>query len=112
MTTEFHQMITCPKCRYELTIETDSGRWMRDHPRLDSRSEGFVLTNCDHIVLRFKNDRTGKDVQTMMVVEIKEHGKELGDCQAEIFHFFNQAIRWTAGLYPWSQFAGKRIKLL
>ena len=112
MTKEFNQKIICPFCRNEITVESDHDRWMRKHELLDSVKEGIVLTNCDHIILRYKRPWSDRDVQTKMIVEIKTHGRELDQPQAEIFSFLNQSIRWTAGLYPYSKIAGKRVHLL
>ena len=73
MTVEFRQYIDCPNCHERITAETAFCRWMREQKELDSQSSGVVRADCDHIVHRYRLPMYSKDVQAMMIVEVKTH---------------------------------------
>jgi hypothetical protein len=110
MTNYFEQKITCPFCRNEITLEDDHNRWMREQELLDSWKHGFVLTNCDHIIVRWKRPWVERLVQTMMIVEVKTYGKRPDKCQEEILGFFSDTMPEVT--YPFSRIADSKIKLV
>ena len=91
MTKKFGVKYLCEHCQQQSTAECGFGRWMRNHPRLDSHS-GIVQSDLDFIILRYKTSRWGRDYQLMMMVEVKEHGAEPDDCKRDILGFFNQLM--------------------
>lgn len=93
MTKKFNVYYTCQHCGGQTTAETGFGRWMRNHPALDS-VDGIVRTDCDHIILRYKTSLQGRDFQLMMIVEVKEFGKDPDPCQKTILQFMAQSIMY------------------
>ncbi len=91
MTKPFNVKYACERCGHQTTAETAFGRWMRHQPDLKS-SDGIVRTDCDHIVLRYKTAKDGRDFQLMMVVEVKEYGADPDPAQRDILSFFSQTI--------------------
>jgi hypothetical protein len=63
---------------------------MRNCPELDSM-QGIVRTDCDHIIHRYKFET--RDVQAIMIVEVKTHEKELPETQRDTLHMINQLMR-------------------
>lgn len=49
--------------------------------------EGIVRTDTDHWVLRYKTSLDNRDFQIIMLVEVKEYGKEPDPSQLDILHF-------------------------
>lgn len=92
MTKKFNVRYTCDRCGHQATAETAFGRWMRAQTNLESK-DGIVRTDCDHIILRYKTHKQGRDFQLMMVVEVKEFGAEPDPSQVDILSFLSQAIR-------------------
>lgn len=92
MTKEFKIKFTCDRCGHQATAETAFGRWMRANHLLDSKN-GFVRTDCDHVILRYKTHPQGRNFQLMMFVEAKEFGAEPDKSQTDILSFLSQAIR-------------------
>lgn len=91
MTRPYFVRHTCEKCGYETTAESSFGRWMRNEPQLSS-DKGVVRSDVDHIVVRYKTNEYGRELQLMMAVEVKEYGREPDPCQRDILSFFRQII--------------------
>jgi hypothetical protein len=89
MTRKFNIHYTCQTCGAMATAETGFGRWMRNNPRLDSAS-GIVRTDLDHVILRYMTTFQKRDFQLMMIVEVKEYGKEPDAAQVDILSFLRQ----------------------
>ena len=97
MTVEFRQVIECPKCGHEFSAETAFCHWMRHRPEL-AAADGVVRADCDHIVHRFKFDSSGRDLQAVMVIEVKTHVNfkakiHISDTQSDTLHMLNQLMR-------------------
>lgn len=92
MTKRFNVQITCERCGHQMPAETAFGRWMRENQQLES-SNGIVRTDCDHIILRYKTHKDGRDFQLMMIVEAKEYGREPDPCQTDILSFLAQTLQ-------------------
>lgn len=71
--------------------------------------QGIVRTDCDHIIHRYKFET--RDVQAIMVLEVKTYDKELPETQRDTLHIANQLMRnrrsnmykdvkWQAGDAP------------
>lgn len=101
MTKRFHIMNTCAHCGNQTTAETAFCRWMRDQEELDSRRNGIVRTDCDHIILRYKTHKTGRELQLMMIVEVKEFGRDPDPTQKDMLSFLSQTI--------WHSLRGKNM---
>lgn len=120
MTRKFNVLYTCQHCGKQTTAETGFGRWMRDHPALDSAS-GIVRTDTDHSILRYKTHKQGRDFQLILDVEVKEFGKDPDAAQKDILLFKHQianktgrnmhdaVTRWTHNLK--SFITGRRVKV-
>jgi len=98
MTRIFRQRITCPKCRHSFTVETNFSRWIRKNPLLDSTEVGTVGTDEDGetkriLWHRYKTEKYGREVQCMMILEIKENGSDLTPSQRDTLCINNQLIR-------------------
>lgn len=66
--------------------------WFRANPALDSREHGIVLLDSDAWVHRYKTI-SGNLYQYLMLVEIKEFGKDLSETQRDTLHIINQLLR-------------------
>jgi hypothetical protein len=89
MTKLFNVNYTCQHCGKQTSCESGFGRWMRNHPALDSVN-GIVMTDLDFVVLRYKTYFDGRDFQLMMIVEVKEHGKDPDPAQVDVLSFLRQ----------------------
>ena len=109
MTRAFNDRLDCPYCGKTSTVETAFGRWVREHPELESH-DGY--TTCDHD-LRWHKFRTelGRNFQLMMNIEIKSFGAYPTKSQLDTMHIENQLLRnrrqtptkemvWQAGTAP------------
>lgn len=95
MTRKFNVYISCPHCGERITAETAFGRWMRNHPMLDS-GNGIIRTDTDHTILRYKTHNQGRDFQLIMDVEVKERGARPDKSQADILNFKHQLALKTS----------------
>lgn len=66
--------------------------WLRANPRLHSIRDGVVATDCDVWIHRYKTVG-GREFQFLMLLEVKEHGKEISDTQRDTLHVANQLLR-------------------
>lgn len=87
--------------------------WLRRHPLLDSVRNGWVQTDCDLLIHKYKNgnDRLGqREVQCMMWIEYKQFGADLTKSQEDTlgqFHeMFNERRRRVK-----SRAIGRRVTL-
>lgn len=97
MTRPFNQNSHCPNCQTWSTAETIFGRWIRNNPRLAS-VDGTCVLDSDYWVHRFKtynpqNGRPSRDIQCIMLVEVKTNGCDLNPAQRDTLHIINQIIR-------------------
>lgn len=66
--------------------------WLRANPRLDSIKDGVVATDCDVWIHRYKTV-AGRQFQFLMLLEVKEHGKQISVSQRDTLHIANQLLR-------------------
>jgi hypothetical protein len=66
--------------------------WLRDNPRLDSIKQGVVATDCDLWIHKYKT-LGSREYQFLMLLEIKEHGKQVDKWQRDTLHIANQLLR-------------------
>jgi hypothetical protein len=97
MTKRFNQNFHCPNCKTWNTAETIFGRWLRNNPLLASHL-GTCVLDSDYWVHQFKtynpsNGRKSRDVQCIMLVEVKTNGCDLDDAQRDTLHIVNQILR-------------------
>lgn len=103
MTTAWREVVKCPKCGNLVSTEPPIKAWIRMHQDLDSRNACLCIGDCDLWVQRYGTRRTrfsgvDRDVQYLMLVEIKTHGKDLEKPQRDLLHTVNQLLRtkwWT-----------------
>jgi len=96
MTRPFHQVIDCPYCGKEITQETAFSRWTRNNPRLDSSAEGLSIMDVDYIIHRYKTHSErgqSRDLQLVMLLEVKTRGGKLTPAQRDTLHMANQIVR-------------------
>lgn len=91
MTIRFNTVFTCQHCGQQSTAESGFGRWMRNHPSLDSK-QGIVRTDTDHTILRFKTSTQGREFQLLMDLEVKEFGSCPDPAQLDVQAFKHQFI--------------------
>lgn len=120
MTRKFNVYITCQHCGRRTSAETGFGRWMRNHPALDS-GHGIVRTDTDHTILRYKTHTQGREFQLILDVEVKENGAYPDPAQKDILNFKHQLAmktshnmhgsktRWTHKLK--SLLSGRKVKV-
>jgi hypothetical protein len=66
--------------------------WLRDNPRLDSIKQGVVATDCDLWIHKYKT-LGSREYQFLMLLEIKEYGKQVDKWQRDTLHIANQLLR-------------------
>ena len=66
--------------------------WLRDNKRLDSIKRGMVATDCDLWIHKYKT-LGSRQYQFLMLLEIKEHGKQIDKWQRDTLHIANQLLR-------------------
>lgn len=91
MTRRFRQTINCPSCGCEMTIETPFSMWIRNNPRLPS-SDGIVVNDADYLHHLYRDDY-GRDVQYIMLIEIKTFGAAPSAQQHDTLNIFGQFLR-------------------
>ena len=91
MTRQHNQRFECPNCKTLNTAETLFGRWVRNNPRLDS-GDGFSIVDCDYWIHRFKI-HGNREVQCLMLVELKTNGSDLSAAQRDTLHIVDQVMR-------------------
>lgn len=95
MTRQFNSRIKCQHCGCMTTEESPMERWIREHPRLDSRN-GIVRFDVDILLHRFKtfDDLKGsRFIEFMMFIEVKTFSAELTDSQQDTLGLLNQLLR-------------------
>lgn len=120
MTKEFNLKATCPNCGERMTMETGFCRWMRNNPRLDS-ANGIIRCDQDHWVLRYKTPHNGRDVQLLMLIEVKEFNavpdKAQSDCLRMLHRFHSDTGKNIYGATThrtkmvFSDLSGRTIRL-
>jgi hypothetical protein len=66
--------------------------WLRDNERLDSIKQGVVATDSDVWIHKYKT-LGSREYQFLMLLEIKEHGKQVDKWQRDTLHIANQLLR-------------------
>lgn len=74
-----------------MTIETPFSMWIRNNPRLKS-CDGTVINDADYLHHVYKDDH-GRDVQYIMLIEIKTFGAAPTEQQRDTLHIFGQFLR-------------------
>lgn len=71
--------------------------WVRNNPELDSSRNGLYMMDSDlwvHQFRRYEDAELGaRDVQCIMLVEFKEHGRACPAEQKDTMHIINQLLR-------------------
>jgi hypothetical protein len=88
MNKRFNVFNTCPHCGKQMSAETAFGRWMRNNSQLPSNL--IVRSDTDHWILRHHTNNYGKDVQLLMLLEVKERGAQPDDSQRDLLCFVRQ----------------------
>jgi len=76
--------------------ETSFGRWIRNHPGLDSIRQRLSVTDSDYWIHQYRahHDQVGsRAVDSIMLVELKTFGAELRYSQRDTLHLTNQLLR-------------------
>jgi hypothetical protein len=92
MTKPFNQRFHCPNCNTWQSQESLFSRWIRENADLDS-ADGYSVSDQDYWIHKYKTDDRGRDLQLMMMVEIKTLGKELSPAQRDTLSLANQVMR-------------------
>ena len=95
MTRAYEGRVQCPNCGTVHTAETAFERWMRNEPRLDSKSAGIVRFDCDVLLHKylFKEDKKGgRDLQCIMFIEVKTRGGVLRPAQQDTLSMLSQVL--------------------
>lgn len=66
--------------------------WLRDNEKLDSIKSGLVATDSDVWIHKYKT-LGNREFQFLMLLEIKEHGKQIDKWQRDTLHIANQLLR-------------------
>lgn len=96
MTRSFRATVKCPDCGCEHTAESAFERWMRNEPKLDSRSAGIVRFDCDVLVHKYKvavDKKSTRDLQCLMFIEVKTHNADVDMAQKDTLSLLAQALR-------------------
>ena len=94
MTRQFNTRFECSNCGCVTTAETAFGRWIRNNTNLDSK-HGMVLYDVDYIVHKYKQVDDGvvsRNVQLVMLVEVKTRMSDLTEEQRDTLYLLNQVI--------------------
>lgn len=74
--------------------------WVRGHPDLDSVQECLCIGDSDLWVQKYgqRDTRYGtkRDVQYLMLVEVKTHGRDMNDPQRDLLSIVNDLLRTKA----------------
>lgn len=95
MTRQFNQTVQCPACGHSHSPEVPFKQWIRNEPELDSVQHGLVVMDCDQIVHRYKThtDKLGtRDVQCLMIIEVKTHGAKVTLAQRDTLSLLSQLL--------------------
>src|SRR4249920_3672581 len=99
MTQRWNRYLRCPACGEQVSAEQPVDAWIRNHPELDSRRDGIVISDSDKWVHRYGvrvKGELNRDVQYIMLVEIKTFARRENGSQADTLGIVNQLIRTVA----------------
>ncbi|WUI02082.1 hypothetical protein OHR68_09830 [Spirillospora sp. NBC_00431] len=104
MTTDWREAAPCPNCATPVSTEQPIKAWIRGHDDLDSRRACLCVGDSDLWVHRYGTRRTrlpgvDRDVQYLMLVEIKTHGRGLDSAQRDLLLLVNELLRTV----PWRE---------
>jgi len=91
VTRQHNQQFHCPNCQTFHSAETLFGRWIRRNSQLSS-GLGFCVIDQDFWIHRFKTYRN-RELQLLMLVEIKTNGAPLTEAQRDTLYVVNQFMR-------------------
>lgn len=93
MTRPFNIHVQCANCGCMTTAETGFSRWIRERDDLDSRDAGIVCNDIDYVIHKYKTADDSRDLQLLMVVEVKTRGAEPGPTQKDTIGLLDQFLR-------------------
>lgn len=86
----------CSRCGQKVDMERPWQRWVRNNPRLDSIQRGLSIQDIDMWIHQYKTfvDRVGtREVNNLMLVEVKEGGGLLDYAQRDTLLITDQLLR-------------------
>lgn len=96
MTRLYNETFQCPDCGVIYAKEGLFKQWMRGHPGLLSE-DGLCVFDIDFLVHKFKvpfdDKRKTRQVQCMMMVEIKTFGADLRPAQEDTMRILSMVMR-------------------
>ncbi len=97
-TLQFRQSIDCHNCGATNNIEEPWKKWIRNNPSLDSLQHGISIMDTDMWVHKFGKRRGrfkgwDRDIQYLMKVEVKTHGKEVQAAQQDTINAVDALLR-------------------
>jgi len=92
MTKPFNARFHCPNCNTWQSQESLFSRWIRENPDLKS-SDGYSVSDQDYWIHKYKTDNRGRDLQLIMLVEIKTLGGQLTNAQRDTLVMADQVMR-------------------
>lgn len=98
MTPPWRQYVPCPVCGAQVSTEQPIDAWIRNHSQLQS-DDGIVISDSDKWVHRYAVRTKGqlnRDVQYIMLVEIKTFARKESASQSDTLGIVNQLIRTVA----------------
>lgn len=78
--------------------DTPFSDWLRCHPELHSVKRAFTANDLDYVVHAYRTpcDRLGtRQVQHIMILEVKSMGADMTDAQRDTFDILDQILRNT-----------------
>lgn len=82
--------------RRDSSEETPFGKWIRNHPGLDSIRERLSITDSDYWIHQYRahRDKVGsRAVDSIMLLEVKTHSRDLPMAQRDTLYLTNQLLR-------------------
>ena len=92
MTRSFNQHYNCTECGALQTQETRFSRWIRNNEELDSR-KGYAVSDQDFWIHKFRTDQRGRNLELLMLVEVKTCAKEPSKSQDSTLWMVDQLMR-------------------
>ena len=92
MTKPFNQQFHCPNCNTWQSQESIFSRWIRNNPHLES-ADGYSVSDQDYWIHKYKTDDRDRQLQLMMMVEIKTLGGTVSAAQRDTLYLANQIMR-------------------
>lgn len=98
MTAEFREVVPCPECGMAVSTEQPIKAWIRGHDQLDSRRACLCIGDSDLWIHKYGTRSTRwrgvrRDVQYLMLVEIKTHDADMTSAQRDLMWTVDQLLR-------------------